>query len=227
MSNSGNIALTSIEGQCRDGGPVSPDLLRALAPLPETATETLTVASILGATPSATHVGADASEAVLRGQTLDQYNVLYFATHALLPGELRCQSEPGLALSPPTAIPTSKVEDGLLDSSEIAALKLNADLVVLSACNTAESAGRFGGDALSGLAEAFFHAGARGVIASHWQVPSKQTATLMTGLFERVKTVGTAEALRQSQNAAHRASCDGASILLGGVHADRRWADGE
>jgi CHAT domain-containing protein len=117
----------------------------------------------------------------------------------LLPGELRCQSEPGLVLSPPSALPASRSDDGLLESSEIAAFKLNADLVVLSACNTAESTGRFGGDALSGLADSFFYAGARGVIASHWEVPSAETVSLMTGMFKAVKASGTAEALRQSQ----------------------------
>lgn len=194
-----NDPLAAISGQCRAGGPVAPALLRALAPLPETATEATTVAGMLGAGPQSVHIGADASEAALRQQPLDQYGVIYFATHGLLPGELRCQSEPGLAMSPPPVASSSRADDGLLDSSEIASFRLNADLIVLSACNTAESTGRFGGDALSGLAEAFFYAGARGVIASHWQVPSRATVGLMTGMFDHVKAVGTAEALRQSQ----------------------------
>jgi len=63
-------------------------------------------------------------------------------------------------------------------------MRLNADLVVLSACNTAGGSGRFGGDALSGLAESFFFAGARNLLVSHWQVPSAATTQLMTGLFE-------------------------------------------
>lgn len=190
-------ALTAMADQCRQGQPISADLLRALTPLPETATEAGVVAHLLGSG-EAVHVGADASEAVLRQQPLDQYRVLYFATHGLLPGELHCQAEPGLALSPP-ATTTTRATDGLLESSEIAAFRLNADLVVLSACNTAEGGGRFGGDALSGLAEAFFYAGARGLIASHWEVPSQATVSLMTGLFARAQTDGTAEALRQSQ----------------------------
>ncbi len=190
--------LIALADQCREGQPIAPDLLRALAPLPETATETGTVARLLGSG-EAVHIGADATEAVLRRQPLDQYRVLYFATHGLLPGELRCQAEPGLALSPPATTVTGRADDGLLESSEIAAFRLNADLVVLSACNTAEGGGRFGGDALSGLAEAFFYAGARGLIASHWEVPSKATVALMTGLFERADAQGTAEALRQSQ----------------------------
>ena len=129
--------------------------------------------------------------------------MLYFATHGLLPGELHCQAEPGLVLSPPAHIASSTSADGLLEASEIASLKLNADLVVLSACNTAASGGSgFGGGALEGLADAFFNAGARAVVASHWEVPSASTVKLMTGVFDRFghdRMVGLAEALRQSQ----------------------------
>ena len=195
----GSDALTALAGQCRENRPISSELLRALEPLPESREEAEIVARQLGAGPGMVHTGVDASEAVLRQQPLDQFGVLYFATHGLLPGELRCQAEPGLALSPPATIPATRAQDGLLDASEIAAFRLNTDLVVLSACNTAEGGGRFGGDALSGMAEAFFYAGARGVIASHWQVPSKATVALMTGMFGRVRANGTAEALRQSQ----------------------------
>ena len=109
----------------------------------------------------------------VRSAKLDQYQVLYFATHGLLPGELHCQAEPGLVLSPPSAPPSDKASDGLLRASEIASLRLNADLVVLSACNTAASGGTtLGGGALEGLADSFFAAGARAVLASHWEVPS-------------------------------------------------------
>jgi CHAT domain-containing protein len=195
-------ALVALAQQCRDNGPVPAEMLRALAPLPETAGEVNTVARLLGADGKSVFLGRDATETRLRELPLDQYDVLYFATHGLLPGELRCQAEPGLALSPPDVIATSKDSDGLLDATEIASLSLNADLVVLSACNTASGGGRFGGEALSGLAEAFFYAGARALLASHWEVPSTATVRLMTGLFERAGpglTRGTSESLRQSQ----------------------------
>ena len=141
------------------------------------------MARLLGGGGDAVLLGADATERNLRAQPLDQYRVLYFATHGLLPGELHCQAEPGLVLSPPATPARSTDEDGLLEASEIAGLKLNADLVVLSACNTAASGGSFGGEALAGLADAFFDAGARAVLASHWEVPSLATVKLMTGLF--------------------------------------------
>jgi len=195
-------ALDTLAGQCRDAGPIPPQMLRALAPLPETAGELGAVSRILGAGSDSLLLGAAANEANLRHHTLSDYRVLYFATHGLLPGELSCQSEPALALSPPASAATSKDEDGLLDASEIAGLQLNADLVVLSACNTAQGGAKLGGEALSGLAEAFFYAGARTLIASHWQVPSTATVGLMTGMFQRLGpnlSGGTAEAMRQSQ----------------------------
>jgi CHAT domain-containing protein len=195
-------ALQALSAQCGEKGPVPPELLRALAPLPETASELRTVAQVLGAGSESIHLGADASETVLRQQSLADYRVLYFATHGLLPGELSCQTEPALALSPPSVPAASRADDGLLEASEIASFRLNADLVVLSACNTAEGGTQLGGEALSGLAQSFFYAGARTLIASHWQVPSASTVALMTGLFQRLGpdlSAGTADSLRQSQ----------------------------
>ena len=195
-------ALDTLAGACRGAGPAPAELIRALAPLPETADEVRRVGARLGADPNSILLGPAATEANLRRQALGDYNVLYFATHGLLPGELRCESEPGLALSPPDGASTTTANDGLLDASEVASLSLNADLVVLSACNTAAGGGRFGGDALSGLAEAFFYAGARTLVASHWQVPSIATERLMTGMFDRAGPrlqAGVAESLRQAQ----------------------------
>lgn len=195
-------ALDRLAGTCREKGPVPAGLIRALPPLPETADEVRRVAQRLGADSNSVLLGAAATEANLRRQPLQDYNVLYFATHGLLPGELRCESEPGLALSPPQGEAASPDDDGLLDASEVASLNLNADLVILSACNTATGGSRFGGEALSGLAEAFFYAGARTLVASHWQVPSRATAELMTDLFDRLGprlAAGVSESLRRAQ----------------------------
>lgn len=198
-----NSALGKLATTCRQGGPMPADQIRALQPLPETAGEVRRVAERLGADPATVLLGDAATEANLRNHKLQDYNVLYFATHGLLPGELNCESEPGLALSPPRGQAVSADDDGLLEASEIAGLTLNANLVVLSACNTAAAGGgQFGGEALSGLAEAFFYAGARTLIASHWQVPSQATSVLMTGLFDRLGprlSGGIAESLRQAQ----------------------------
>ena len=94
-------------------------------------------------------------------------------------------------------------DDGLLTASEIAQLKLDADLVILSACNTA-SGGKPGAEALSGLAKAFFYAGSRALLVSHWSVASDATIALTTKMFEELKTdpiIGRSEALRRSMMA--------------------------
>jgi CHAT domain-containing protein len=192
--------LEALAAHCAGDGPIPPQMLRALAPLPDTAGELQRVAQTLGAGPGDLLTGRGATEAAFRREPLDQFRVLYFATHGLLPGELNCQTQPALALSPPATPAATRAEDGLLDASEIAGLRLNADLVVLSACNTAEGGTKLGGEALSGVAQAFFFAGARTLVASHWQVPSAATASLMVGMFQRLGgSGGTAQALRQSQ----------------------------
>jgi len=202
FTGNGSAGLQSLASACLDGGPVAADTLLALPPLPDTAGEVNAVARALGAGADSVLLGAAANEAALHARTLSDYNVLYFATHGLLPGELHCQSEPALALSPP-AHATSTDTDGMLTAGEVANLNLNADLVVLSACNTAAGGnGKSGGAALEGLADAFFDAGARAVLASHWQVPSASTVSLMTNMFARYgenRGQGLAEALRQAQ----------------------------
>jgi CHAT domain-containing protein len=194
-------ALSVLASACQQGAGADPALLRALPPLPETAAEVQIVGRSFGSPTILT--GARATETAVRDAHLEQYDVVYFATHGVLPGELHCQSEPGLALSPPPGGAASPAADGLLSASEIAGLKLNADLVVLSACNTAAEGGtRFGGGALEGLADSFFDAGARAVLASHWQVPSAATEKLMTTVFARYAkdpSRDLAEDLRQAQ----------------------------
>jgi CHAT domain-containing protein len=105
---------------------------------------------------------------------------------------------PALLLTPPAL--TSEEDDGLLTASEIIQLKLDADWVVLSACNTAAS-DKPGAAALSGLARAFFYAGARALLVSHWAVNSEATVKLITQAFDEIKAdpkLGRAEAMRRS-----------------------------
>jgi CHAT domain-containing protein len=90
--------------------------------------------------------------------------------------------------------------DGYLTASEIATLKLDADWVILSACNTAGSSGDTA-EALSGLARAFFYAGARTLLVSHWAVGSNTAVKLTTEMFDQLKAnpgIGRAEAFRVS-----------------------------
>jgi CHAT domain-containing protein len=196
----GAKALADLTASCRTVGPISADLLRALPPLPGSAHEVQTVGARIGGSGADILLGAQATEANFRAQPLDQFAVVYFATHGILPGELHCEGEPALALSPPASPATSPDSDGMLQASEIAQLKLNADLVVLSACNTAQSPDGLGGGALQGLSDSFFAAGARAVLASHWEVPSNATETLMIGVFDPAyRAQGLAQGLRQSQ----------------------------
>ena len=194
--------VTDVANLCRQGETLDPALLRGLPRLPESAGELKRIAAALGAGSDAVVVGAAATERRVRDTDLSRYRVVAFATHGLLPGELRCQAEPALALTPPAA--PAPGEDGLLDASEVAGLKLDADWVVLSACNTAGPDGSLGGESLTGLARAFFYAGARALLVSHWAVASGPTVDLTTGMFAayaRDASAGKAEALRRAQAA--------------------------
>jgi CHAT domain-containing protein len=194
-------ALQDALNVCRLDGGIDLDLLRGLPRLRETAHELTQIAQALGASPeSSVILGTAATKPRVTNTDLSQYRVLAFATHGLLPGELRCQAEPALALTPPAT--SSPADNGLLDASDIAQFRLDADWVVLSACNTAGPDGALGGESLSGLARAFFYAGARTLLVSHWAVASRPTVALTTGLFAQgaqVPTLGRAEALRRSQ----------------------------
>ena len=134
------------------------DDLRKLEALPETADELHAIAKTLGAGNKDLLLGEKASEPVLRQTPLDRYRVIQFATHGLVSGDLPGLAEPALVLTPPKE--ASPDNDGLLTASKVATLKLNADWVVLSACNTAAGDGTPDAGGLSGLAKAFFVSGA-------------------------------------------------------------------
>ena len=179
--------------------------VRQLPPLPETADELRAVAKAMGAGDGDLYLAERASEPLLRQAGLDRYRVVEFATHmwALMSGDLRGGlAEPALVLTPPReAAPDN---DGLLTASKIATFKLNADWVVLSACNTAAGDGTPDAGGLSGLAKAFFYAGARSLLVSHWSVPSQATVKLVTRAFDELKkdpSIGRAEALRRAEMA--------------------------
>jgi CHAT domain-containing protein len=176
--------------------------IRSQVPLPETADELCAVAHDLGVGGEDIRLGDRATEAEIKRLSeageLAQYRVIHFATHGALAGQISGNSEPGLLLTPPKV--ATERDDGYLSASEIAALKLDADWVILSACNTA-AGGAEGAEALSGLARAFFYAGARALLVSHWSVYSDATVRLITGAVKRLamdKSVGRAEAMRQS-----------------------------
>lgn len=183
--------------------------------------------------------GADFTEEALKAASaagdLRDYQVLHFATHGILWPTPDCFTDPAL-----TVTATNDAEsDGLLTASEIRSFDLDAQLIVLSACNTASTyladvggpvsapgtralrveggqsrvgraaASRIiresgaGGESLSGLARAFFSAGARTVLATHWPVADAETTELVTTFFERLNADESetfASALRAAQN---------------------------
>ena len=182
--------------------------MRELTPLPETADELCEVGRRLGVPESEILLGGRATEAAIKSLSEDgrlaDYDVLHFATHGALAGQVQGLGEPGLILTPPpkdTRDPKLLArDDGYLTASEIATLKLNADWVILSACNTASGTGETA-EALSGLARAFFYAGARALLVSHWEVGSDAAVKLTTRAFAEMKAdpkIGRAEALRRS-----------------------------
>jgi CHAT domain-containing protein len=188
------------------GGLANVEALRRQVPLPETADELCTIAKALGASEEDVHLGARATERALKElsaqRRLRSYRVLHFATHGLLASETadiaRGSAEPALMLTPPDAASAS--DDGLLTASEIAQLDMDAEWVVLSACNTAAGE-KSNAEALSGFSRAFFYAGARSLLASHWYVDSYAAVSLTTAAFAELAAnpaLPHAEALRRA-----------------------------
>ena len=191
--------MTAAYSDFWQGASVSPDALRqALPRLTETADEVLSIAKILGADRKDIHLRSDASETAVKHIPLNDFRVVYFATHGLVAGDVKGLGEPSLALTIPDR--STDEDDGLLTASEVAQLKLDADWVVLSACNTIAGE-KPGAEALSGLARAFFYAGAKALLVSHWAVDSAAATRLASATFEKLAQdpkMGKAEALRRS-----------------------------
>jgi CHAT domain-containing protein len=159
------------------------------------------LARALQAPDSAILLADRATEASVRARDLSRARVVAFATHGLVSGELGGLREPALVLTPPPA-DRGDNDDGLLTASEIArSLTLDAEMVILSACNTAAGDGRENAEGLSGLAKAFFYAGTRSLLVSHWSVVSAAAVRLTTAAFQELAAhpdIGRSEALRRS-----------------------------
>jgi len=173
--------------------------LAQLPRLPDTAEELKSIALALEADPSKVlKLGTTANERTVKTMDLSRYKIIVFATHGLVPGELDGLTQPALALSAPDVAGVDG--DGLLTMEEILALKLDADWVVLSACNTATGAGA-GAEAASGLGRAFFYAGTRAILVTNWSVHSASARALVSDLFHRQAAdpkISRGEALRQA-----------------------------
>jgi CHAT domain-containing protein len=165
--------------------------------LPDTADELKSVAVALQADPARVlHLGKAANEKTVKGLDLSRYRIVAFATHGLVPGDLDGLTQPALALTAPEVADIDG--DGLLTMEEILALRLNADWVLLSACNTAAGTS-VGAEAVSGLGRAFFYAGSKALLVTNWSVASVSARELVTGIFNRQageQKVSRGEALR-------------------------------
>lgn len=156
-------------------GGVDAASIKGLAALPGADAELHAMATTLGSDQSQVLTGDQATETAVKAADLRQVRVVAFATHGLTAGELPGLTEPALVFTPRAS--SNAADDALLTASEAAQLKLDADWVILSACNTA--AGETGGSAgYTGLARAFILAGGRHVLVSHWPVRDDAAARL-------------------------------------------------
>ena len=159
--------------------------------------EVTAIGQRLGVGPGGIVLGEGFTKARLASPDLGQRRIVVLATHALLPEDLKCQPGPSIVVSVPANAPNANA--GLLNPGDIEKLKLDADLIVLSACSTAGPSAKTG-ESLSGLARAFFRAGARGVLVTHWSIVSGAAVPLMINTFPTGRAdLDTAQALRQAQ----------------------------
>jgi CHAT domain-containing protein len=176
--------------------------LAQLPRLPDTAEELKSIALALQADPAKVlNLGKDANEKNVKTMNLSNFKIIAFATHGLVPGELDGLAQPALALTAPSVADSDG--DGLLTMEEVLALKLDADWVVLSACNTGAGAVA-GAEAASGLGRAFFYAGTRALLLTNWSVHSESARQLIADLFKRQAddpSLTRGEALRQAMMA--------------------------
>jgi CHAT domain-containing protein/tetratricopeptide (TPR) repeat protein len=205
---SSNVQSSPHSSRLIVGNPTMPRVGDAapLPPLPGSEQEAIQIARLFGTTAL---TGDRATEAAIV-QRLPQARWVHLATHGLLEygnqdHSLQGLGVPGaLALAPSKgrlALTSSTGDDGLLTASEILNLQLNAELMVLSACDSGQ--GRVTGDGVVGLSRALISAGVPSVLVSLWAVPDAPTARLMVDFYQNLQQhPDKAQALRQAMLAA-------------------------
>ncbi|MBN8892159.1 MAG: hypothetical protein BGP12_03020 [Rhodospirillales bacterium 70-18] len=189
-------ARKTYAGGCSD----SAALFAGLPPLPFATRELEAARALLGASPTDELLGSAFTAAAVLKTPLKNYRILHFATHALLPTDLHCQTESAIVTSAPPGAPDAS--GALLTASQVVGLDLDADAVILSACNSGGPGGGTAGESLSGLARSFFYAGARALLVTHWSVNDQAAAYLVADTLRRYRqspTSGMAAALRDAQ----------------------------
>jgi len=175
-----NIALRSILGN--RSANVDIEKISSMSELPDTSEELHQVSKILSGSQNRLYLRNQATKNQLLQTDTDKFKVIQFATHGLMAGEFQGLFEPALVLTPD--IDNDINDNGLLTTSDISQLKLNADFVVLSACNTAAPDGTPGAEGLSGLGRAFFYAGSKALMVTHWAVISDAAVKMTTQIFD-------------------------------------------
>ncbi len=181
----GRSVTPDLAGQMYKGKLADTEKLRALAYLPQAKAELESLGKTFGTRAEVVLGDAATETAVKTSKSIPSARFVVFSTHGLLATEVGDNAEPGLVFTPPKT--ATAEDDGLLTASEVASLKLSADLVALSACNTAASSGKAGAEGLSGLARSFFFAGARSLLVSHWAVSDAATSLLMQQTFDNIQ----------------------------------------
>jgi len=169
-------------------------------PLPETEDEVRAIAGFFSVKPEPPDVllGLSATESNFRNAILTDYRYLHFATHADLPGKIQGIKEPFIIMG---QVENRATDDGFLTLSEVLGLKLNADMVVLSACSTGKGK-MTEGEGVASFARAFQHAGAKSVVVSLWEVASDAAVAYMKSFYSLIESgVGKAEALKLTRKA--------------------------
>ncbi|MEM6475005.1 MAG: CHAT domain-containing protein [Pseudomonadota bacterium] len=200
--SSSDVAPDALRGSLADATKLS-----ELEPLSGAADELNNLASSFGYSGRQASIylrlEGDAKEGAVKQADLSNTSVVAFATHGLLAGELDGIAEPGLVFTPPAPGKASKLDDGYLSASEVVGLDLNVDWVILSACNTA-AGDTPGAPGLSGLARAFFYAGARGLLATHWRVRDDVASEMVPNTISAARD-GETKSRAQAFNAAMQA----------------------
>ncbi|HET8833848.1 MAG TPA: CHAT domain-containing protein [Gemmatimonadales bacterium] len=193
----GDPAFAREQGERAVRGELFRDAFDRSGGLPRLAAAGDEVRDVARYAPSAVvRVRGDASEAFVKHTPLERFGVLHFATHALVDESTLART--ALALSPGDG------EDGFLSPADLAALRLNADLVVLSACRTAGGV-IVAGEGLQGLTAPLLVAGARSVVATQWRIGDRSTVQLVDEFYEAMAAGRpVAEALRAAKLAAIR-----------------------
>lgn len=203
----GHAVPRSIAHELDAGLTRSARTLESLTRLPGAEIEAREVLELVPREQTLVLTGAEATRERLLTAPLDQYRILHFATHAWSDSQ-----DPALATLVLSRLDVDgRPQDGALRLSDIAGLRLNADLVVLSGCETA--LGReIAGEGPVSLSQGFLRAGARAVVASLWRVPDTSTTVLMRHFYEHL--------LRD-----RRSPAEALGLAQDAVRSQRRWAD--